>query len=309
MTGVIADYFTMSTPLEYGEAMLGAVRDVVLQLDDTETDYRGIRVGTHGRVHFTERKDSAVATISASGMVLAKLRAVSLLYDLCGAIAATGPYKVTHLDLAHDVMGDVPAMLEDVYARLRLTGCALTRKRTPPHQITQMLSPGCDGRDTGTVFIGNRKKAETTAAVYDRRHDALCKGKDDPGPLLRYEIRTGVPGMSLKDLVQPEPLFYHFASPDLLPRPATVPDWQPWGEAFTVGQRQDDAMVKLARYVERSGDLRRLHDLAQQVPGGTEQLRRLLNQRLRVLDATAAFEKGSARHAMGDSEAEGRPLQ
>lgn len=290
---VVCDYATVSTPLDNGPALFDALAGLVLECDGAVTDRNGVQVG-HGRLHYSERRDAQVATISASGALLAALRGMERLVHYCATIAAHAPYKVTHLDLAHDVQADAPTELVMLYERLRVTGCALSRKRTPAGRIVAMMSRGLDGRDTGTVFVGNRKSAETTAAVYDRQQDARAKGKDDPGKLLRYEIRTGVAGMSLKDVVVPDPLFYHFAAPDLLPRPAHVPDWQPWGEGFSVPATQFDPMQRLVRLVERSTDVDRMLQLADQVPGGLETLRRLLNQRLRLHQATVAFTAGHA---------------
>lgn len=291
---VVADYVTVSTPLDNGPQLCGALADVCLRLDGAVTDGRDVVIGKHGRLHYTERVASGVAVVSASGWALAQLRAAGLLFEYCGVVAE-GPHKVTHLDMAHDVECDCPTALQSLYTRLRLAGCALTRKRTAGTDCTAMFSRGADGRDTGSIMIGDRRSAETTAIVYDRQHDARRKGKPVPErSMLRFEIRTGVPGLSLRDVVEPEPLFWHFAAPDLGAKPANVASWFPWGEGFEVVRNTVDDAEKLARLIERSSDLERAFAIAQRMPGGVAQLRRELNLRLKVLERTAEFQHGAA---------------
>lgn len=296
----IADYVTVSTPLANGPALYGAVLDVALLLDDARTDHQSVRVGKHGLVRYQERSASGVAVVSTSGHVLAMMRASNLLFEFCGAIASAAPYHVTHLDVAKDEECDAPARLQWLYGNLRIAGCALTRKRIKPQDVRLMASRGDDGRDTGSIMIGDRRRAETTAIIYDRRHDAVCKGKPDPGPLLRTEIRTGIPGLSLRDVYDPEPLFYHFAAPELATKPDHVPEWQPWGEMFDIDRVAKDAAEQLARLVDRSGDLDRMLALADQVPGdGLGLLQRLLAGRISLHRHTVDFE--AARNVPCDS--------
>lgn len=293
MSAVITDFATISTPIGNGAAMMDAASSVVMQLPDALSERGSVRVGRHGLLRYQERSGSGVATVSASGWVLAELRAAGLLFEYCAAIASASPYHVTHIDAALDRMCDPPSELQLLYGRLRIAGCALTRKVTHPRDIKVMLSRGEHGRDTGSIMIGNRRSAETTAIVYDRQADALSKGKPDPGPLLRTEIRTGVPGLSLRDVYEPEPLFYHFASPGLMPKPDHVSAWAPWGEMYDLERSQLDPADVLRLAVERSGDLERLMRLADAVPGdGLGLLVRYLAQAVELHRHTRAFAAG-----------------
>lgn len=297
---IVCDYLTVSTPLENGPALRAACHDVCLRLDGAETQFESVVCGNHARLDFRERMN--VATLSASGVMLSKLRAAGLFIELLGSIAANAPYKVTHLDLARDEEQDAPAYLAMLYGRLRVSGAALTRKLIPPNQIKFMVSRCDDGRDSGSIMIGNRKRAETTAIVYDRRVDAIEKGKPDPGYLVRTEIRTGVPGMTLKDAFAPEPLFWHFAAPTFGKRPDDVAPWQPWGEPFTLERALvDDLPARMRRLLECSGDIQRLLSMADQLPGdGLEQLKRMFAFTVATHANTLRFEAGTAQ-AIGDS--------
>lgn len=262
---VICDYVTVTTPAVYGDDLRGALSDVCLALPDAATDPLGVRLGKFGLLRFSQRPGIAIA--SASGVVLAALREAGALLDYCTAVASVVSFNVTHVDVASDELCDVPGVLEAEYLRLASTGVNLTRKRIGPGHVRKLFSRGVDGRDTGSVMIGNRGTSRVSAILYDRQHDAISKGKPDPGLLLRREIRVGLPGLSLHDVIDPAPLFYHLASPGLVPWPTGMRDWLPRGEGFTVDRPRRDAMEKIQRLVERSTDLQRLFDLADQLPG------------------------------------------
>jgi len=150
-------------------------------------------------------------------------------------------------------------------------------------------------------MVGNRKSAETTAIVYDRRSDAIQKGKPDPGHVVRTEIRTGVPGLTLKDAYEPEPLFWHFASPTFGQRPAGVPEWDAWGEGFRITPPQDDLPARMRRLLECSGDVQRLMRMADELPGdGLGQLKRMFAMQVAIHENTVKFGMGTAQ-PIGDS--------
>jgi hypothetical protein len=110
--------------------------------------------------------------------------------------------------------------------------------------------------------------------------------------------------MTLRDVLEPAPLFFHFASPDLMPRPDGVAPWSPHGEGFTLDRIATEDQVKLRRLVERSVDLERMIDLADKLPGeGMDVLLRLVRHRAKVRRTTRSFAEGAsgARSAEGDS--------
>lgn len=303
MLPVICDALTVTTPVDLGPSLQASLTDIALRLPEAVLDPQGVRVGRHGLVRFAERHGVLVA--SASGTVMASLRAADLLADYVAAVAEVVTYKVSHLDLAQDRVADCAALLPRIYRRYKAKGAGLTRKRIPPADVTKMFSPGIDGRDTGTVFLGHRKRHETTAIFYDREHDAIRKGKPNPGKLLRLEIRTGRPGMSLRDVMQPEPLFYDLASPDLVRKPDQVPSWEPYGEGFSLTRDKPDPLTALARLVDCSPDLTRMLDQAALLPGeGYDVLLAMVRSRSKRHRATREF---TALNGQRDSEAVGRP--
>lgn len=297
---ILCDYLTVSTPKENGPVLMAACTDVCLSLAGSQTDPVGVRYERHGLLRYSERNQ--VGIVSVSGYMLSALRTRSMLFDYLSAISSNGPYKVTHVDVARDEECDAPERLALLYSRLRIAGAMLTRKRTSPAEITTMFSRGVDGRDTGSIMLGDRRSQETTAIVYDRQHDARRKGKPDPGPLLRTEIRTGMDGLTLKDAACPEPLFWHIASPTFGERPADVAEWQAWGEGFVLPVSQVDLMASLRRLVDGSRDLERMMALADKLPGnGLQALEVLVAQRLQLHRQTVQFTAGTAQ-PIGDSE-------
>lgn len=296
---ILCDYLTVSTPLHNGQSMYDACADVCLRLEDAQLLYNAVSVG-HGRLHYRERH--SVATISASGVLLSRLRSAHALFEFLAAIANNGPYKVTHLDVARDEQQDAPSYLAMLYGRLRVTGAKLTRKRIHPDEVVTMFSRGPDGRDTGSIMLGDRRSQETTAIVYDRQADAKRKGKPDPGPLVRTEVRTGVPGMSLKDAYEPAALFWYFAAPTFGEKPSDVPDWQPWGEGFQLEPKPTiDVPAVMGRLLDTSHDVQRLLDLADKLPGdGLRQLQQMFANRCVIHKQTVMFAAGTAQ-AVGDS--------
>lgn len=300
MLPIIADYATVTVPVGAGPDLRDALTDVCLRTEESQTDPLGVRVGRFGLLRFQEQHGVMIA--SASGFMLAALRAANLLHEYCSAIDWCGPHRVTQIHAAKDVETDAPAELQRLYGLLRIAGIKLTRKRIQPRQVKSIFSPGEDGRDTGSIMCGHRARHETTMCIYDRANDARDKGKPDPGPLLRYELRTGVDGLTLRDIVVPAPLFYHFAAA-LFPRPDDVPPWQPHGEGFVMHREAVEDQVKLRRLVERSTDLGRMIDLAESLPGeGLDVLLHLVRRRAKVRHNTRAFGGASgARSAEGDS--------
>jgi hypothetical protein len=275
------DFVTVTVPEDQGAGLRRDLSDVCLQLPGAETDPLGVRLGKFGLLRFAERP--GISIISASGVVTAALRAARLLDEFCAAVACSGPYhKVTRLDAASDLSCDPPSVVVALRDRLRRTGCHLSRKWVAPSRISFVDNLREDGRVTGTVYVGRRKSAETTAAAYDRQHNCLVKGMPDPGPLVRFEIRTGVPGLVLRDVVEPAPVFYRYASPDLVPRPDGVPEWAPYGEGFSVVRRERSDLERLEMLVDTSADLGRMFRLVDGLDGdGLAELERLIRRRFK----------------------------
>lgn len=300
---VLLDYLTVTVPKGAGLDLRDALTDVCLSLPESQTDPLGVRVGKFALLRFQDRPTVTVASIS--GVMCAALRTAALLDAFLAGVASCGPHRVTQLHAALDLEVDAPPELDNIYARTRTHGVALTRKRIPGRAIKWIKSVSDDGRDTGSIQIGHRARHETTACIYDRHQDALDKGKPDPGRLLRYELRTGVPGLTLRDASHPASVFYHFMGA-FFPRPDDVAPWSPHGEGFTLPRVEIELPMQLRRQVERSADLDRMFRLVDQMPGeGIDALVRLVRAQYATHRRTLAFT--ATRDAPCDSEAVGRP--
>jgi hypothetical protein len=240
------------------------------------------RRGGVGYVHLFR----GVARVHLSGQALGHVRAVGLYLDLLHALAEQ-PHRVTLVDIARDdAVTDAGPYLDHLYATAKAGGVRLSRKRVDPDAVTQLRAPSLyGGADTGTVYLGSRDRHEISGRVYDKRQERLKYGFPDPGPLLRIEVtaRSQVRA-TLRDLADPVPLFYHLASPALCTRPDGVADWQPFGEGFTLPEREPTLpAVMLQRLVDAgAGDaLCKLAALCG--TAGDEYLHRLLRRRMAVL--------------------------
>lgn len=301
---VIADYVTVSTPIGAGLDLRDALTDVCLRLPESQTDPLGVRLGKFGLLRCVDQTRNQISVASCSGMMLAALRAANLLTEYVAAVASVTTYNVTHLDLARDQLGDPPSVVQTYYQRLRIAGVKLSRKTVPPGRIKSLFSKGDDGRDTGSVMIQNRQTSRVSAIIYDRQADALAKGKPDPGPITRIEMRLGVPGMTLRDVLDPAPLFYEYASPGLLPRDPSVRQWEPFSDGgFRVARLERTAYERLARTVDQSTDLAAMFRQAALLDGdGVDVLLRLVRQRHRIWLNTESFGAvGTASRATADN--------
>jgi hypothetical protein len=185
-----------------------------------------------GGGQFRVRVTHGVGQVMASGRALATLRAMRCFLELlsiCGSV----PHRVTRLDAAYDVPEFAGEVVRGLYSRALDGGVALTRKAIRPGQVRAMLSQDDHGRETGTVYLGDRRTTDVSARVYDKRWQLLQQEGLVVDDLTRYEItaRAGV-GASLHDAADPTSLFWHFASPGLLSAPVGVPPWSPHGEGF-----------------------------------------------------------------------------
>jgi len=231
-----------------------------------------------GRVGVSRRY--RVAVCSVSGTALHALRSAGLLGHVFGVLGAV-PHRVTRLDATLEVADDGPAVVAAVAARARAGSIALSRKSLGSGDVFEFRSLDASGRLTGTVYLGSRQ-AEVRGVVYDKRHERICKGAADPGPLVRYEVRVSSRfGPTLRDAYDPVALFWHFASGGLLPRPSGVKLWVSQSEGFTMPEPISLEPAQLMqRKLDHSPDVVRLIELAKACgPGGLD----LLFSRLRKL--------------------------
>jgi hypothetical protein len=183
----------------------------------------------HGTVKVFERQ--RVRVLSFSGGALRALRESALLRDIVLKLSEV-PHRVTRLDASCDYLVDAPPVIERYYRLVRRGSVAVGSKVVRAKDMTVYFGAALDGRRTGTLYLGG-PKAEIRVCIYDKRHERLCKGAADPGPLLRVEVRSrSQVGCSVYDALYPEALFYHYAAPGLVLPPAPVRPWGPYGAGF-----------------------------------------------------------------------------
>lgn len=235
------------------------------------------------------QKRFGVFCVSASGDALRRFREAELFGEYLAALSVV-PHRITRLDSALDVVADAPVVIRSMWRRAAAGRIALSRKRVPGSNCSKHISPGIDGRETGTVYVGT-PQAEVRAVVYDKRQEIFVRTGVDVGPRLRFEIRckSGV-GVSLRDAHAPASVFWHYAAPGLMDRPEGVQAWAPSAEGFEMPDRATFTAAELMeRKLEGSADIRRLLELADQVgPLGVD----LLCQRLRKLASRSAAPPG-----------------
>lgn len=212
--------------------------------------------------------------VSASGQALARLRGVRLLGAALGVIGKE-PHRVTGLHATLDRREPTASVLSAILERAESAdGLRAGRKRIPVVSLLRFLHRMPDGTDTGTVYCG-KASAEIRPVVYDKRQERLARGLPDLGyDLTRYELRlrSGV-GMTLRDVFDPAPVFWHYMAPDFLPRPDGVADWSPEAEGFA-WDRPSPALpaARLQRAAEGCESFRSLVKLAGTYPGGIDHL-------------------------------------
>lgn len=279
------DWISVSYPADLHSLVSSSVRDVLAVVPGVAAypGGEGWCFPSGGVVQFRNARSSRVRVLSASGDAIVGLRAAEAFGDYLWALGADS-HRVTRLDAALDIPVSAPPLLSALYARATRGEVSLSRKSLDPgRHVCRYLSPGLDGQDTGTVYLGGRW-AEVTARVYDKRQERLARGLPDPGSWLRAEltVRSAV-GPSLRDAWEPAPLFWHFMASALegISEPPTgVSGWIAGGVGFSLPARPvRDSTAVLQRRLERSTELGDLVALARSVRGGSVLFHRL-TQRL-----------------------------
>jgi len=165
---------------------------------------------------------------------------------------------------------DTGGMIRELYEEAGRGGVhRLTRKYLNRDQVQAILKPGHfqDG-DTGTVYLGERGKAEAYMKIYDKRQEVFDRtGEDMGGDVLRYELTvTGKLGPTLKDAFDPTDLFWHFVGRTVLKSEGVpLPEWVGHSEGYILPARKETLPYQaLVNRIEGSAELRDLAALAAQ---------------------------------------------
>jgi len=203
-------------------------------------------------------------------------------------------HRVTRLDLAKDydfdTARDVARRLATLWRLGRSEKIGLGRKRVPAQKVTRIESVRRDSCVTGTVYFGSRKD-RYFAKVYDKRAEVWVRQDVD---IMRERLRVEVTACrrtaTLNDFLEPDGLFYYLAAPDLVPAPATAPEWRL--------QKMDPLELpplveltgheKLIRLIENSPDIETLRLLIADKPTELPIILRKLEAKLRADRSIAA---------------------
>lgn len=270
------------------EADVRSVLDVLgAQVEFKAHDRSGWRVeGGTAR----SQKCGRVWSVSASGQMLAGLRAAKLLGQFLGAFAGR-PHRVTGIHCTLDRREPTPPVLARLQAAAASPdGLCISRKRVPVQHVEKHLGTDHLGRETGSIYLGS-KLAEVRAVVYDKRHQLIRAGGADLGhDLTRYEFRArSQVGATLADAMHPSCLFWHYMSPDVLPAPVGFRGWAPGAVGFELEPvRVVSSAERLQSRIYSSDDLADIIRLAGQFHGGADLLFSLLRSRLDALRPVAA---------------------
>jgi hypothetical protein len=280
---VICDGFRLTLPNTAGEDLARELLPLWDTLGLADDGGGRFRRGGSGGVLFKRGAVGGVTVFSFTGALCADLRKWGMLGDLVAPCAGY-PRRQTRTDVALDLSVRAAPVLGALYDTARRGVLSLSAKRIPGDKVRRIVGVGIDGEDTGTVYLGDRATSRVYAAVYDKRQERIDRGHGDPGPLLRVEVRVGDVAAGLGDVVSPQALFFHYAAPALISRPADVPAWVAHGEGFALPPRREySPEERLRRFVEESADIGRALDLAAAIqPGGEAQLLGLLQTRARM---------------------------
>lgn len=271
------DFLHVTIPESHAAVVLRGVLDAMGSLGAVSVSPDLHRLGG-GTVKFSEGRGFSMVGIS--GQVLDHLR---LNGELSRSLHLFGssPHRVTRVDVAHDVACSAPPVLRRLLRSARSGSISLTRKslRSQSIRFIDNHNHYAPGDRTGTLYLGSRT-AKVYARVYDKRNERLDRGFDDPGNLLRYELTvTGKLSPTLRDVVEPAPMFWKFMS-DVLPPPANVSDWVGGADGFDISAPVALLPAEvMRRKLEASPDVAHLLDLADRIgPHGFDLLVRMLKR-------------------------------
>lgn len=218
------------------------------------------RVG-EGTIHFDFKMSFHRSSVSGSS--IRALEAVGLWRDYLNVLGSVA-HTVTRNDLALDLYVDSPAFLRGLEAKYPTDDFSFTRKSL---RVLRVYSTrASDGALTGTWYAGHRTKSSITCRVYDKQNEMLERHGSLIEPTTRVELtfRKGI-RTSLFDVIQPDDLFYHTASPELVSKPEhAVYPWVSKGTNCWVSSTGSRDLLTIQNYtlaVERSEALIKLAGL------------------------------------------------
>ena len=275
-----ADYLNFSVPLDSAGGLLDGVLGILYEIGSFEETQDGVFRHLHpcirsgkvvveslGSVRVSRR--GKVQVVSTSGGVLRLLREKGRFLDYL-AVIGSFPYRVTMLHVTADYLcPSVPAVVAAVKDAALSGSLSLTRKSLQPSHCSYLGGIDVDGHETGTVYLGKKANADVWAKVYDKRHERLSRGCEDPGSLLRVEValQSDV-GVTLRDVQRPADVFFQYAGKSLVAVPDGFAGWQSHAEGFVLPPRPErTAYERFHSFVSGNLDLKRAAEMAVEVYG------------------------------------------
>lgn len=215
---------------------------------------------------FKLRHNSRYITLSASGGILRHFRDLGVMnYYL--EILGKYPHKITRLDATSDFsVIYAPKVIQDFKTRANAGKLQLTRKALDPKtDITTFMGLNDNGHETGTVYLGNIKSHSVYGKIYDKTFERRQKGILQDSDVIRVELTLKADtGVSLKDVFDPEKVFYHFASRSIVSPPPHFNGWEPFGSGFEIPKQAElfTPAGKIQNIFSNSLDLSRAFKIA-----------------------------------------------
>ena len=238
-------------------------------------------IGPYGGVLFAARSFS-VFSVQLSGAALRAVReSEDLMLELC-LMFERHSHTVTRLDASCDYAIAAPPFLFQLYRRVRRSPLAIGGKLVTIRDIERHTSFNTFGESVDNLYLG-KKSAEVRVLVYDKRHERIEKGGEDPGDCLRVEVRLkSQVRCTVWDAYAPERVYYHYAAPSLVELPPSVRSWEPNGEGFVLQRKQNDftPYARMLLLVKESPVIGQLLRLARQdTSGGIQSVLKLIQRR------------------------------
>lgn len=232
--------------------------------------------------------------LSFSGGAIRHIDLQGELVPILAELSIDPSVRVSRLDLCRDIPKDSVSAVAHALRTVERLGnrgqIALGQKPVPWDQVksqrTARQEPHAPSRiiHTGSVYVGDRSNV-FSAIVYDKRAQMAERHDIDIGcELVRYEMRIRKGTATLRDVVEPDALFFRLASPDLMPRPVGVPKWErtemdprtlPPVERLTDYER-------LVRMIDQSSDLQTIRKLLERNPNAAPMAITRIDKLLRV---------------------------
>lgn len=257
------DYLNVTSPKENQGSIMELLKPFLDVCGCLEV-YEGTFSMPQGLGTFKLSVRGQVSIFSASGGFLSALRAKGL-YDSYLMSFADYEYRISMMHVTVDFRVDAPKYITKLYQRSTAGDVRLTSRFIAPQNVKQIIGKDDQGRDTGTVYLGNRANSDVWAKVYDKKQERQSRGDFTYPPTLRIEIAVQSDvGASLRDASNPHDIFYHHAQHSLVTPPACFKGWTSYGEGFITERVKSDITPwqQLKSILEFSSDFKRFIDIA-----------------------------------------------